>query len=212
MKQIIIISLFIILLPKISLSGDEIIEDLQHFEENQIFDTSSPLDSNIAFFEGEKSSYLISPPLGFVLEIQRAKMDGYSMTFIPLESSYDSSDVRIDVTIMKPPHGKKKKFRVNDFISDDSTLLIKHFGANIEFYMIDSILNNSNEKLITYYINDKTQFIPNVMVAYYYQSVELIIFELSISENYPRFVAEKLLIELVQNFKSLTKKEISFKD
>ena len=212
MRHIVLLFLIIIILPSYSFSGEKNGDDIDHFEENQIYDTKSTLDSNIAFYEGRESSYLISPPVGFELEIQRAKMDGYSMSFIPLNSSFDSAGVRIDVSILNHSFKKKRKLLLNDFISEDSTSLIEHFGKNLEFYKIDSILNNSNEKLVTYYINDKSQFIPNVMVAYYFKKSELFIFELSISESYPRFEAEKQFIELINNFKILSKKEISSKN
>jgi len=210
MKQTILILFFLALFPQNAFPEIEPESKQLPFEENQIYYVNSSLDSNIAFFEGKEISFLIPPPSGFKLEIERAKSEGYSMAFILEDFSYDSSEVRIDISIFS--FKKKNRFGLKKYIANDSTALKEHFGINLEFYKIDSILNNSNERLATYYINNKSKFIPNVMVAYYFRTHELLIFELSISESYPRFKAEKQFLKLVQNFKTISMKEISSRD
>ncbi len=181
-------------------------ESGNNFEKNQIFATPSLTDSNVAFYEGIELSYIFRAPGDLILLIDEPIRNGYSLAFVENNLTYDLSEIRIDITIIDVKNSFKD-FNLSKFISAELKEIKMHFGELSEISFVDSVLSRSMEKIPTFFINNPGLFIPNVMIAYFSDDQELIIFELSIKEGYPRFEAEKIFIQLLQEFKSLKKKE-----
>lgn len=168
-------------------------------------DTTDKLDNNTAFYEGAENSYLIFPPSGFVLNTDDAKLDGYSCAFIPDSNTYDNADILITVNYFKV---ESDKFKFSNFIKEDTLNLRHHYGKSLEIQRIKPLLTETNNYVETYYLNDQSAFIPDVMIGYLYNKTEILIFTLSISDNFPRFEAENYLVDCIEKIKILSIGEI----
>ena len=159
------------------------------------------LDSNTAFYEGESLSYVIAPPAEFKLVVDRALDDGYSMAFIPEHDSYDSASVMLTATVYRLTENS-----FDDILTADTTSLRDHYDHRLIIRLIDSVFLFSGDPIKTYYVDDKTRFIPTVMVSYYDSGDEILIFELTISESgLPRFLAESVYTSFLERVKVLKK-------
>ncbi len=167
------------------------------------------LDSNTAFFEGEKYNYIIYPPDGFQLITDEVKSAGYSLAFVPAGQLYDSADITIDINIFR---FKKKKNKVDFFselIKDDTLQIRKHYGKTLLIRPVDSVFNKDGKLLPTFYFNDSSRFIPTVMMSYFDGAHEVLIFELTIKRLQPKFVAEQKFTECLGKFRTLLRGDIA---
>ena len=165
----------------------------------------SLLDNNTAFYEGAKQNYIIPSPDDFIMVIDEAAADGYSFAFIPDSNSYDSAGMIIGINIFKIKSKKKKKFSLDQLITDDTTSYRKHYGKSLSISEVIPIVTETTDSIQTFYLNDSTRFIPNVMLGYYNGRQEVLIFELSVSSTFPRFKAEVIFIKCLEQMKILQK-------
>jgi len=173
---------------------------------------ATALDSNTAFYEGIKYSYIISPPDNFVMNTVDAVDDGYSFAFIPDGENFDKASIIIGVNIFKIKAELKDGFNLDMLIENDTSAYRLHYGYKINIEEVKPIQNSSQFNLRTIYFNDTTGYIPNVMISYFDGEAEIIIFDLSISPLVPRFTAEKLFTAFLGNFKILLKGKLGFID
>ncbi len=159
------------------------------------------LDSNTAFYEGASVSYVIAPPAEFKLVVDRALDDGYSMAFIPEHDSYDSASVMITATFYRLTENT-----FDEILTADTIALREHYDPKLIIRPVDSVFLFSGDPIKTYYVDDKTRFIPTVMVSYYDSGDEILIFELTISASgLPRFLAERVYTSFLERVKVLKK-------
>lgn len=168
-------------------------------------EADSTLDNNTAFFEGESVSYIITPPDGFVMVMDEAIADGYSFAFIPKDESYDSAAVRIGIHIFRIKDDLRSQFSIDDIISEDTVGIRDHFGKSVVIQEVDSVMTKSGFTIRNIFLNDTTSFIPNVMMSYLHGGSEIMIFDLSIVLDYPRFMAEQVYMECLEKLKVLVK-------
>lgn len=162
------------------------------------------LDSNTAFYEGETQNYVAPPPPDFRLLTTEATNDGYSFAFIPEHDSYDSASVMITATIYR-----LTKSVFDEVLTADTTALREHYGPELIVRSVDSVFLFNGDPTRTFYVNDKTRFIPTVMVSYCDGGSEIVIFELNIVDGgLPRFLAEGIYTQCLQRFKMLKKGEL----
>ncbi len=168
-------------------------------------EVDSTLDNNTAFFEGKNVSYVITPPDGFLMVMDEAIADGYSFAFIPKDEAYDSATVRIGIHIFRIKDELKSNFSIDQVISEDTAGLREHFGETIVIGEVDSVVTKSGFAVRNFFLNDTTVFIPNVMMSYLHGGSEILIFDLSIMIDYPRFMAEQVYMECLEQIKVLVK-------
>ena len=168
---------------------------------------SSLFDDNTAFFEGEVYTYLIAPPKDFIMNSTESNDDGYSFAFIPKDIEYSGSPIIIGINIYKFKEDTKK-ISVDEILKADTSALREHFGKDIEISEVEPIKTLTSDKLRTVYLNNKKEFLPNVMISYLDGKTEVLIFELTITEDTPKFLAEKKYLECLNNIKVLTRGEI----
>jgi hypothetical protein len=168
-------------------------------------DPETGLDNNTAFYEGGKLSYVISPPDDFVMVTHEAEVDGYSFAFIPDGENYDSASVRIGINIFRIKDDLERKFTLNDIIADDTTALRQHFGETLILNEVDSVVTKNGYTIRNLFLNDSTRFIPNVMMSYLDGGTEILIFDLSVVLDYPRFMGEQLYMDCLKKLKVLVK-------
>ncbi len=162
------------------------------------------LDSNTAFYEGETHNYVIPRPDRFRLITDEAARDGYSFAFIPEHDSYDSASVMITATIYRLTENNFEQV-----LTADTIALRDHYGPNMVVHAVDSVFLFNGDPTRTFYVDDKTRFIPNVMVSYCDGGSEIVIFELNIVDGgLPRFLAEGIYTQCLQRFKMLKKGEL----
>jgi len=165
------------------------------------------LDSNVAFFEGEDLNYVIFPPEDFRMVIDSATDDGYSFAFLPTDEPYYRSDLVIGVNFYK--------IMGMDFataLKNDTLNVRQHYGEAIDILPVDSVFCGSGEIIPTFFLNDKTGFIPNVMLSYFDGGSEMIIFELVVTDQYPRFLAEELFMQCLWRFKAMPIGDLGYGD
>lgn len=168
-------------------------------------DNETALDNNTAFYEGDKLSYIISPPDDFLMVTHEAEVDGYSFAFIPDGEKYDSASVRIGINIFRIKDDKNRKFTLSDIIADDTTALRQHFGETLMLDEVEPVVTKNDYTIRNLYLNDTTRFIPNVMMSYLDGGSEILIFDLSVALDYPRFMAEQLYMDCLKKLKVLVK-------
>ncbi len=161
------------------------------------------LDSNTAYYRGKLYDYVVYAPDGFVMVIEEPIKDGYSLAFVPETDRYDSCGIMITAVFYDLARHKKTGHSFERIVSSDTADMRRHYGENLVFRSVDSVLNANDEDIPTLYLEDKTRFIPNVMVSHYDGGTEMLIFELSIGEGYPRFLAEGVYLECLRKFKRL---------
>lgn len=167
------------------------------------------LDSNTAFFEGEKYNYIIYPPDGFQLITDEVKNAGYSLAFVPDGQLYDSADITIDINIFRFKQKRNKVDFFSELIKDDTLQIRKHYGKTLVIRPVDSVFNKDGQLLPTFYFNDSTRFIPTVMMSYFNGTNEVLIFELTIKRLQPKFVAEQKFTECLGKFRTLISGDIA---
>ncbi len=168
----------------------------------------SELDNNTAFYEGIKVSYIISPPDGFVMVTDPAVADNYSFAFIPENEPYDSALVMIGINIFTIKENRKGKITLEDIIADDTAAIRGHFGQTLSITEVDSVVTKNNYVIRNFFLNDSTTFIPNVMFSYLDGGNEVLIFDLNITLDYPRFMAEQVYMDCLRKLKVLVKGKI----
>ena len=156
-----------------------------------------------AFFEGNTLDYVIQPPRGFRMFHQDSLMDDYSFFFIPDTLEYAEADILIGVNVFSL-HGVE----FEQVLSADTIALRKHYGVTMDLWPVDSITTAGGSLFRTYYINDQSRFIPNVMVSYFDGGTELLILELVISESALRVKAEERFLACLRNVKVLARGEL----
>lgn len=169
--------------------------------------SGSELDSltnkRAAFYEGESLDYVIQPPPGFRMVGQEAIDDGYSFAFVPDSSEYDGSAVLIGVNIFKI-----QDVTFEEVVTHDTTSMRHHYGDSLIIWEVDSVTIGDADPVKTFYLNDRTRFIPNVMVAYFEGGAEIVIFELIIAEQVLRVTAEESFLACLQFSKVLQRNSI----
>ncbi len=162
------------------------------------------LDSNTAFYEGETHNYVMLPPPDFRLVTTEAAIDGYSFAFIPEHDAYDSASVMITATIYQLTESG-----FDEILTADTIALREHYGSRLIMRSVDSVVLFNGDPTRTFYVDDKTRFIPTVMVSYCDGGSEIVIFELNIVEGgLPRFLAESIFTRCLQHVKVLKKGEL----
>ncbi|MBD3332940.1 hypothetical protein GF356_08815 [candidate division GN15 bacterium] len=168
-------------------------------------------DSNAAIYEGSRLSYIVAAPPGFELELAESQVEDYSFAFIPEGESFSEATMHVGITIYTLVDSVRNLGPAEEFIALDTASMRKHFGESLTIRPVDSVMNGSNVSMTTFYLEDKTRFMPNVMVAYFDGSEELVIFELVITRDFPRFLAEDTFMQTLKNFKTLVQGELSQK-
>ncbi|MFH1687939.1 MAG: hypothetical protein ABIE70_10535 [bacterium] len=167
-------------------------------------DKNETLDSNSAFFEGVDQSYTVRAPKGFWMETDNSGYDGYSLAFVPDGESYESASTMIGVTLYRTDD-----IATGDLIRTDSTAVMEQFGQDVVSWAVDSVRSFNGEVLATRFYDNKTAFLPLVMISYYDGGTEALVFELHITPSgLPRFLAESVFTDCVQNFKVLPMREL----
>ncbi|MBU0983368.1 MAG: hypothetical protein KKA42_05830 [candidate division Zixibacteria bacterium] len=159
---------------------------------------SVTLDSNAAFYQGEELNYIFYPPRGFRMVDDEAVQDGYSFAFVPSEADYDTTDILIGVNIFKI-----RGMTFAEALKIDTTSVRKHYGPDATILPVESIYTGSGQPITTFYINNLSTFLPNVMMSYFDGGSEMLIFELVITDRVLKFEAEKTYISCLEHFKAL---------
>lgn len=168
--------------------------------------TGEIADSNNAFYAGETRDYILKAPVHYKMVTTEAKSDGYSFAFIPDSSSYRKAPVVIGVNIYKV-----RSLSFENILTNDTNSIREHYGPKLEIRPLDSMFNGGGEELTAFYLENKGQFIPNVMTAYYYGSTELLILELSIAPTAVRPEAEKAFMNCLEQFTSAKRGQLGSK-
>ncbi len=161
------------------------------------------LDSNTAFYEGEAFSYTMSAPDGYKLVTYFAKLDGYSFAFIPKDQTYDSASIILGVHIYKI-----RGMTFGDALLADTSAVRAHYGGDLILNPVEGTTNATNHSLTTFYLDDKSRFIPNVMMSYFPGGNEMVIMELVITPGVMRVQAEEVFMSGLKRFKALMKGEL----
>ena len=165
-------------------------------------------DSNSAFYKGSSSNYVFNPPDGFIMEDKKTANDGYSFAFIPKNEIYETANVIIGITIYNMEL-YNDKFTYQQILTDDTISIKRQYGKKLAIWPVESMKNFNGDIVPTYYFNHSDKFIPIVMVSYFDANSEMIMIDLGISDNYPRFKAEELFEETLVRFKVLKQAELS---
>jgi hypothetical protein len=163
------------------------------------------LDSNTAFYEGETLNYIIHPPTDFQMIDWAATADGYSFAFIPQGQAYDEADQIIGANIFKI-----RGLVFDEIIAGDTIAMRKHYGDEVSIWTVDSVFTASGYLVPTFFINDPSGFIPNVMISYVNGVTEMLVFELIITEHTFRQNAEDAFIECLEKLKVLPSAELGY--
>jgi len=164
------------------------------------------LDSNTAFYEGETLNYVVYPPEGYRMVDWEATADGYSFAFIPKAQTYDEADLMIGVNIFKI-----RGLAFDEVITNDTVAVREHYGDNVSIWPVDSIFASSGQTIPTFFVNDPSRFLPNVMISYVNGESELLVFELVITERAVRMKAEDVFIECLEKLKVLPAAELGYR-
>ena len=168
--------------------------------------TGEIADSNNAFYAGETRDYILIAPAHFRMVTGEAKADGYSFAFIPDTATYRTAATMIGVNIYKV-----RSLSFENVLANDTNSIREHYGPELEIRPLDSIYNGTGEELTAFYLENKKQFIPNVMTAYYFGSTELLILELSISPTAIRPKAEEAFMHCLEQFTSTKRGQLGVK-
>ena len=171
-------------------------------------EVDSLTDKNTAFYEGEIYNYIITPPENFKMNSKEATDDGYSFAFIPVGEKYADASVIIGINIFKIKPTKENPFSLDMLITEDTTAMRKHYGADVEISEVEPIQTATTDKMRTIYINSDKEILPNVMMSYLDGKSEILIFELAITDKIVRFKAEAIYLECLKQIKALTKGKI----
>lgn len=159
------------------------------------------LDSNTAFFEGEVYNYIVPAPRGFRMVTEPALADGFSLAFIPENESYDSASVTITVSYLKLGTAA-----IEDVITADTSAARKHFGNEMVCWAVDPIRGFNGEVLRAVFFDNKSEFIPLVMMSYFNGRSDVVVFELYLAANkLPRHQATEIYTKCISLFRALKK-------
>ncbi len=170
---------------------------------------NDPVDSNTAFYEGDSVNYLFPAPDGFRLVTDEPPRDGYSFAFVPEDQSYDTAQVTIGVTIYDLGRDRAGKIKYRDIVKEDTLRLRTFYGPDLRMWGVDSMFTGIDDIVPTVYCSAEKEFIPTVMVSYYNGGSEVIILELSVTEQFPRFDAEPIFEKVLHLFKPLRKRSLA---
>jgi len=163
------------------------------------------VDSNSALYEGVEINYVFTAPTGYRLDIDRANLDGYSMAFLPAREEYETATVMIAVTIYSLSEQKHVDEAFEAVLTEDTTSIREHYGDGLIVREVDSMLDGSGVPVRTFFLEDTTRFIPDVMVSYFDGGAEMVISQLTITDAFPRFLAEGVYTEYLRGFKTLVR-------
>jgi hypothetical protein len=169
-------------------------------------DTSA--GDNSAFFEGDSLSYVLSAPPECRLVIDEVAEQGYSLAFIPEGRPFDSAQMMIAVSILSNPDGGKT-LPLADFILTDTAAVTRHYGPGMAVSRVALTDKIDDKGIVSFYLNDKTRFVPDVLLSYFSGGSEILVFQLSIREGFPRFEAEKAFVECLSKFRILIKGSVT---
>ena len=157
--------------------------------------TNEKADSNNAFYAGETLDYVLKAPPQFKMITNEARKDGYSFAFVPDTCEYQSANMLICVNIYKV-----RSLSFANVLANDTNSIREHYGPDLILRPLDSISNGSGQPMTAFYLDNKKQFIANVMTAYFYGNTELLILELSIAPGTVRPEAEKAFMRCIDLF------------
>jgi hypothetical protein len=163
-------------------------------------------DSNNAFYAGETFDYVLKAPAHFKMITNEARQDGYSFAFIPDTCSYQTASLLIGVNIYKV-----RGLAFANVLANDTISIREHYGPDLVLRPLNSVRNGSGDLLTDFYLDNKKQFIANVMTAYYFGSTELLILELSIAPGTIRPEAEKAFIRCLELFTATKRGQLGAK-
>lgn len=164
--------------------------------------------NNSAFFEGDSLSYVLTAPPKYRMVIDEAAKQGHSLAFIPGDQPYDSARVMIAVSILSNPDGGKT-LPLEDFILADTAAISRHYGPGLTISKVALTDRVDDKGIVSFYLNDKTRFVPDVLLSYFASGTEILAFQLSIREGFPRFEAEKAFVECLGKFRILLKGSVT---
>jgi len=160
-------------------------------------------DSNAVIYEGARLSYVMAAPVGFVLEMAESQIDDYSFAFVPEGETYTEATVLIGVTIYSLNDSTGNRGSAERIMQMDTSGMRDHFGQTLSIRPLEAVTNATGQPVIVFYLEDKTRFMPNVMTGYFDGTEELVILELIITPDFPRFLAEDAFMEALDSFKTL---------
>lgn len=152
-------------------------------------------DSNNAFYAGETFDYVLKAPAHFRMVTNEARKDGYSFAFIPDSCEYLAANIMIGVNIYKV-----RSLSFANVLTNDTNSMRQHYGPDLVIRPLDSVCNGSGQLLTAFYLDNKKQFIANVMTAYFYGNTELLILELSMAPGTLRSDAENAFMQCLVRF------------
>jgi hypothetical protein len=160
-------------------------------------------DSNAVIYEGARLSYVMAAPVGFVLEMAESQIDDYSFAFVPEGETYTEATVLIGVTIFSLIDSTGNRGPAERIMQMDTSGMRDHFGQTLSIRPLEAVTNATGQPVTVFYLEDKTRFMPNVMTGYFDGTEELVILELIITPDFPRFLAEDAFMEALDSFKTL---------
>lgn len=166
-----------------------------------------PVEANTAFFEGETYNYVIEPPAGFVMNTEESRLDGYSFAFVPRKSPYDSARVIIGVNFFRIRGISFEKALTQDTIS-----LREYLDSSVSLEPQPLQAQALKLPFHIFAINDKSPVSEaTVLFAYCNGITEMLIFDLTITSDYPRSKAESAFYTVLENLKTLKPKNYGVK-
>lgn len=166
------------------------------------------LDSNTAFYEGQRYRYVIAPPTGFRMVTEEAQADGFSFAFIPGAETYAEAGVWIRANLFRLNQQAAAEGSFEMILTEDTSALREVYGPGLIISQVDSLADAERRPFKTFYLNDESRFMPDVMVSYFDGGTEVLLLNLSIQEGHPRFEAEISYDQCLSRFKALEKAEL----
>lgn len=156
------------------------------------------LDSNSAFYEGQTYNYVLPAPPGYQMLVEEAGWEGYSFAFIPEKERYASASVHIGVSIYK-----QADISLQSLLKRDTIQIRRDFGKTVVIRSIDPLKTSSGEIVKVFYVDDKSRFIPTLILAYLDGKTEFAAYQVSVAKDTPRFEAEIAFDEAIRRIKLL---------
>jgi hypothetical protein len=162
------------------------------------------LDNNSAFYEGATYNYVMPSPPGYQMFVEEAGWEGYSFAFVPEKEKYATASVHIAVTIYK-----QTDITLAALLKRDTVQIRRDYGKNVVIRAVDPVKTSSGEIVKMFYVDDKSRFIPTVILAYLDGRTEFAAYQLSIAKDTPRFEAEIAFDETIRRTKLLERASFS---
>lgn len=153
-------------------------------------------ERNAAFYTGETLTYIVFPPDQFRMIDREAAPDGYSCAFIPNSQQYKTAETIIGINMFKT-----RGLKFVEVVARDTAALREHYGSSVAIRPVDSVTASSGQPVTTFFIDDTTRFIPNVMIAYVDGQTELLVFELVITDRATSSKAEDTFMQCLRRLK-----------